>query len=139
MQEKKKGFTLIELLIVIGIIAILAAAIVVIIQPGQQFLSARESTRWSHVNGIVSGVYAYMTTNQAWPNCVLSATTSSVDVVTCTDLVADTGTLPRDPTEGNATSTGYNLLANMDPVATTTIVSITVSSTAAESNVTLTQ
>ncbi len=45
----RKGFTLIELLIVIGIISILAAAVIVIITPGERLLLARESTRASHM------------------------------------------------------------------------------------------
>jgi prepilin-type N-terminal cleavage/methylation domain-containing protein len=62
-REKKKGFTLIELLIVIGIIAILAAAIIIAINPGQQFKQARNATRWSHMNSLANAVYSYVISN----------------------------------------------------------------------------
>jgi len=62
-NRKKKGFTLIELLIVIGIIAILAAAIIIAINPGQQFKQARNATRWSHMNSLANGVYSYVISN----------------------------------------------------------------------------
>ncbi len=142
MKRNETGFTLIELLIVIGIIAILASAIVIIIQPGEQFLRAREATRWSHVNSIVNAVYAYVATNQEWPDCVETSAAGdpdpvAVDVVTCTDIVSDTNTLPRDPTEGTAGGdTGYDLTAVLSGA---TIVSITVESSATESEVTITQ
>ncbi len=59
LRNKEKGFTLIELLIVIGIIAILAAAVIIAINPGRQFTQARNATRWSHVNSIINSIYAY--------------------------------------------------------------------------------
>ncbi len=52
MKQFKKAFTLIELLIVIGIIAILAAAVIITITPGERIESARESTRASHYAAI---------------------------------------------------------------------------------------
>ncbi len=50
--KKEEGFTLIELLIVIGIIAILAAAVIITITPGERLKDARESTRASHMVAI---------------------------------------------------------------------------------------
>ena len=59
MIKNKKGFTLIELLIVIAIISILAAALIVSINPARQFRQARHSTRWRHMDAIATIVYSY--------------------------------------------------------------------------------
>lgn len=59
MMKNKKGFTLIELLIVIAIIAILAAAIVVGINPARHFRNARHATRWNQMNSIATAIYSY--------------------------------------------------------------------------------
>ncbi len=57
------GFTLIELLIVIGIIAILAAGVIVAINPGRQFAQARDATRESHINTLHNGLISYQVSN----------------------------------------------------------------------------
>ena len=57
--KNKKGFTLIELLIVIAIITILAAAVVVTINPAKHFKAARNATRWNQMNTIATAVYSY--------------------------------------------------------------------------------
>ncbi|EKD47532.1 MAG: hypothetical protein ACD_66C00019G0006, partial [uncultured bacterium] len=46
-MRTKKGFTLIELLIVIAIIAILAAAIFVALDPVTRFQEARDARRYN--------------------------------------------------------------------------------------------
>ena len=77
MENKKnenfinwKGFTLIELLIVIGIITILASAVIIAINPGEHFKRAREATRMSHANSIVNAVYSYAVDNDGdLPSC----------------------------------------------------------------------
>ena len=48
-----------ELLIVIAIIAILAAALIVGINPARQFRQARDSTRWRHLDSITTAIYSY--------------------------------------------------------------------------------
>jgi prepilin-type N-terminal cleavage/methylation domain-containing protein len=58
-MKNKKGFTLIELLIVIAIITILAAAIIVGINPARHFAAARNATRWSQMNTIATAIYSY--------------------------------------------------------------------------------
>ncbi len=62
--ENFTGFTLIELLIVIGIISILAAGVIVAINPGQQFASARDITRERHVNSLQNALISYQVENQ---------------------------------------------------------------------------
>ena len=52
-----------ELLIVIAIIAILAAALVVGINPAGRFRAARNATRWQHMETISTAVYSYAIEN----------------------------------------------------------------------------
>ena len=55
-----KGFTLIELLIVIAILAILATAVVVILNPGQLLAQARDGQRVSDLEAIQSAIALYL-------------------------------------------------------------------------------
>ena len=52
----RHGFTLIEILVVIGIIAVLAAVVLVAINPSRQFKLARDSQRVSNVESILNAV-----------------------------------------------------------------------------------
>lgn len=52
----QRGFTLIEILVVIGIIAVLAAVVLIAINPARQFAQARDSQRTSNVNAILNAV-----------------------------------------------------------------------------------
>ena len=49
LTNKNKGFTLVELLIVISILAALAAAVVVVINPAEMLRQARDSTRMGNI------------------------------------------------------------------------------------------
>ncbi len=57
-----KGFTLIELLIVIGILAILATAVILILNPAELFRQARDSQRISDMATMKSALAFYLST-----------------------------------------------------------------------------
>lgn len=61
-HTNKKGFTLIELLIVIGILAILATAVILILNPAELFRQARDSQRISDLATMKSALAFYLST-----------------------------------------------------------------------------
>jgi prepilin-type N-terminal cleavage/methylation domain-containing protein len=67
--QKQKGFTLIELLLVIGIIAILAAIVIVAINPTKQLADARDAQRNSDVNSILNAIGQYLIDNSGNMPC----------------------------------------------------------------------
>lgn len=78
----RKGFTLIELLIVIGILAILATTVVLVLNPGEILKEARDTQRISDLQAIVAAA------------SLAFGTDSSADIIAanvgpfCTDGVA---------------------------------------------------
>ena len=115
-NNNKRGFTLIELLIVIGIIAILAAAVIVAINPGQQFAQARNATRWNHINSLNNSIFSFSVDNQGqFPDCLVGE--DGTDRAVVDD--ADYEKLATDPTwyyldvcfgdeQGRVSSDGYD-------------------------------
>ena len=79
MNTHKKGFTLIEIIIVIAIIAILASAVIIAINPARVIKQAANSTRLSHMYHIANGIYAFVVDNRGtYPNCLYSNASTGV-------------------------------------------------------------
>jgi type IV pilus assembly protein PilA len=111
--KHKKGFTLIEMLVVLGIIAILAAIVLVAVNPGRQFASARDTQRRSDLYSITSAVYQYAVENNGnTPVSITSAPTHIGSGSGLVDLSADLAptyiaAIPFDPLTGSDTDTQY--------------------------------
>lgn len=126
VSAQRKGFTLIELLVVIGIIGILAAVVLVAVNPGRQFASARDTQRRADLYSITNAVYQYATENNG--NLPTVITTSPTHIGTggglvdlTTDLVPTyIADIPADPSTGTAADTQYTIFldANGRVVAT---------------------
>lgn len=67
--SNKKGFTLLEVLIVIGIIAVLSAAVLVAVNPTRQFKLARDSQRVANVAAIANAIAQNMSEHKGVFTC----------------------------------------------------------------------
>ena len=138
MRNIRKGFTLIELLVVIGIIGILAAIVLVAVNPGRQFAQARDTQRRSDLLQITNAIYEFAaehggnlpdTDNDDTASNFPTASTCIGSGASCFDLAsagaqdgADAGTeidlpvvptyiagIPEDPSTGISADTGYSI------------------------------
>jgi len=62
-MKNKLGFTLIELIIVIAVIALLAAATFVAVDPAKRIGMARDAQRWQDVTAIADAIKLYIADN----------------------------------------------------------------------------
>jgi general secretion pathway protein G len=62
-----KGFTLIEVIIVIALVSILSTAMIMIINPVQQFKKARDAQRKSDLRQLQAALELYRADNAAYP------------------------------------------------------------------------
>lgn len=138
MKKVNKGFTLIELLVVIGIIAILAAIVIVSINPAKRFQDAQNSQRQANVESILNALQQYTVDNKGTLCAEVTTTleyikSDEADIAEC--LAAYLAILPVDPDTGTWTdddsyNTGYRIQKNASN-------QITVSAPSAEGGVTI--
>jgi len=62
IKVSKRGFTLVELLVVIGILAILTAAVVVVLNPAELLRQSRDAQRLSDFDAVRSAISLYLST-----------------------------------------------------------------------------
>ena len=133
---RRRGFTLIEILIVIGIIAVLAAIVIVAINPSKQFAQARNTQRQANVETILNAIGQRMADNKGVFAGTLGGVTCPALPTTSTHIDSVSGgagvdlsclaptyvaTLPMDPdpTYAVAPYIGYDV--NVDVNGRTTV------------------
>jgi type IV pilus assembly protein PilA len=126
--DSKKGFTLIEILVVMGIIAVLAAIVIIAINPARQFAQARNTQRQSGINTILNGIGQCLADNKGifekCPGGIGNCPMMSVPMVRTSIYTATSAgnidlsclvptympSFPLDPTLSNTTGdTGYDV------------------------------
>jgi prepilin-type N-terminal cleavage/methylation domain-containing protein len=129
-KRKSKGFTLLEILLVIAAIGILAAIVLVAINPNRQLAQVRDAQRRSDINTIYKALEQYLIDNGSYPNSVNTnfkeicntgnkTTTDTLNPTTLCDNKADLRVLvptylaamPSDPSGGEY-RVGINVVNN---------------------------
>jgi len=138
-SRKSAGFTLLEILIVMGIIAILAAVMIITLDPVSQFAKSRNTERWNDINNIMDAVYRYNVENTgSFPSTitstqteickegVISSTCSTAGLISLILLTTNDKYLPEIPadpscpTACNASGAGYTISKSGTNIITVT-------------------
>ena len=144
MFKKSSGFTLIELVLVVAIVAILAAAVYVALNPARRLSEANNSQRWSDVTAVLNAVIAYtvdndgnlpsgidsdysrsqvLGTSNAGCNQPANCSAASTEAA-CLDLsedLVDNGyisEIPFDPNTGSSVNTDYYIQLDENGIIT---------------------
>jgi prepilin-type N-terminal cleavage/methylation domain-containing protein len=114
--RKNKGFTLIEILVVIGIIAILAAIVIIAINPAKQFAQARNTQRQAGVNTVLNAIGQRLADNKGiFAGTFTIGTGASAKTYTCGPLPTVAAGTAIDPHEATDTTTKTGELGCLVP------------------------
>lgn len=119
-MPRKNGFTLIEVLLVIGLIAILAAIVILAVNPAKQLADARNAQRRVDVNTILNASYQYAIDNNGTIPATITTTATAVcktggscaGLIDLSVLTTDEKyltSIPFDPSTSTTNSTNYNI------------------------------
>ncbi len=115
---KNNGFTLLELLVVIGVIGILAAVVLVAVNPSRQFASARDVQRRSGLYSLTNAIYQYAAENNGdIPDGITTSTqTLGTSFLNLADDLVPTylPEMPIDPSSGSQEDSGYQIYEDAD-------------------------
>ena len=103
--KKQAGFTLIEILVVIGLIALLAAIVIIAINPARQFALGRDTSRTSNTNAILNAIGQFTADNRGvLPTNVpaAGAAAAAISQALCNEIMPKyIPSLPTDPQSDN--------------------------------------
>ena len=99
--KKLKGFTLIELLIVIAIVGVLAAIVLVALDPAEKLRQARDSGRKSDIGQLATAMEAYYTAAATSGYPTLGSSGCPGALSNLVTVSSDIRKLPMDPEGGN--------------------------------------
>lgn len=116
--RKQAGFTLIEILVVIGIIAILAAAVLIAVNPARQFAQARDSQRSTNIEAILNAIGQNFADNKGTFNCAATLPPALTNIGTGGAFInlepclvpTYISIMPADPSGGTSADTKYQVM-----------------------------
>src|SRR3989344_3610913 len=91
MKSVRTGFTMIELLLVLGIIAILAAIVIIAINPERQFGQSEDARRAQSANQLEKALYQYLIDHEEFPGDRSLPEGSDQAVAICRASYAESG------------------------------------------------
>ncbi len=122
--SRLKGFTLIELVVVIGVLAILAAIVLVAVNPGRQFAQSRNAQRSNDVTQLLNAIHQHAVDNNGTVTALVTTTAQDAGTggANLNSILVPTyiSSMPIDPSGGSAAATRYSVIRDASDRVTVT-------------------